>query len=51
MRDEQSRHCRLRHSDTHAIAGDARLSYFKECAADPIAISDTNLVIRQAFDR
>src|ERR1700679_2347152 len=51
MRDQERSHLRVVHPYTDAIAGDARLRHFKQSAADPVAISDANLVIGKAFDR
>jgi hypothetical protein len=51
MRNQQSRHRRVVHPYADAIAGYARLGHFEQCAADPVAISDTNLAVRQAIDR
>src|SRR5271167_3172909 len=51
MRNQQCWHLRVVHPYADAIAGDARLSYFKQCATDPVAISDANLVIWQTIDR
>ena len=50
MRDQERRHLRVVHPYTDAIAGDARLRYFKQRAADPVAISDADLVIAKAID-
>ena len=51
MRDEESGHPRLVHSEAHAVACHPRLCYFEERAADPEAIADAHLVIGQAVDR
>ena len=48
MRHEQSRHCRLCHSDTYAIACDARLGDLEERASNAVSIPDANLIIGQA---
>jgi hypothetical protein len=50
MRDQECGHLRVVHPYTDAIAGDARLRYFKERAADSVAISDADLVIGKAID-
>jgi hypothetical protein len=49
MGNEQSGHCRLCHSDPHAIASDARLSNLDEDAPDAVSIADANLIISQAI--
>src|SRR5215510_5389313 len=48
---QQGRHPRLVHPDADAIAGDARLSNFKQRGADPITIADANGIVGQSFDR
>jgi hypothetical protein len=50
MRDQECRHLRVVHPYTDAIAGDARLRHLKQRAADPVAISDADLVIGKAID-
>jgi hypothetical protein len=50
MRDQECRHLRVVHPYTDAIAGDSRLRHFKQRAADPVAISDADLVIGKAID-
>src|SRR5579871_4217606 len=50
MRDQECGHLRIVHPYTDAIAGDARLRYLKQRAADPEAISDADLVIGKAID-
>jgi hypothetical protein len=50
MRDQECRHLRVVHPYTDAIAGDARLRHLKQRAADPVAISDANLVIGKPID-
>jgi hypothetical protein len=50
MRDQECSHLRVVHPYTDAIAGDARLRYFKQRAADSVAISDADLVIGEAID-
>jgi hypothetical protein len=50
MGDQERCHLRVVHPYTDAIAGYARLRHFKQRAADPVAISDADLVIRKAID-
>src|SRR5215469_14846012 len=51
MCHEQSWHPRLIHADADAVAGYARLSHFKYCVANTVAIADAHLVIRKSLDR
>jgi hypothetical protein len=50
MRDQERWHRGVVHSYTDAITGDAWLRHFKQCAADPVAISDADLVIGKTID-
>jgi hypothetical protein len=47
---EQCRHARLVHPNAEAIAGDARLRYLEQGAADPISIADAHFIIGQSFN-
>ena len=49
-RDQQRGHLRLVHTDAHPVTGDARLRYLEQCAADPVAVADAHLCVRQALD-
>ena len=48
--DHQRGHFRLVHADAEPVTGDARLRHLEQGAADPVAVSDTHLCIRQAID-
>src|SRR5580698_7728774 len=50
MRDQERSHLRIVHPYTDSIACDARLRHFKERAADPVTISDADLVIGKTID-
>ena len=50
MRYQKRSHLRVVHPYSDPIAGDARLRYFKQRAADPVAISDADLVIANTID-
>jgi hypothetical protein len=50
MRDQQCRHPRVIHPDANAVTGHSWLRHFEERPANSIAISDADLVIRQALD-
>jgi hypothetical protein len=50
MRDQQRGHLWTVHPYADAIAGDARLRHFKQCATNPVAISNADLVIGKAID-
>jgi hypothetical protein len=50
MRNEQSRHLRVVHSDSQAVAGDPGLSHLKDSIADPVSIPDANLIVGKTFD-
>src|SRR5271166_5479270 len=49
--DQQRGHLRFVHTDTNAVTGDARLRYFEQGAADPIAVANAHFPVRQAIDR
>ncbi len=50
MRDDQRGHPRLVHAEAEAIAGDARLADFEERRADPVAVTDADVVVGEPFD-
>src|SRR5450432_444462 len=50
MRDEQRRHLRIVHSNSEAIAGDARLSDFKDRSADAVPVPDANFIVGETFN-
>ena len=50
MRNKQSRHLRIVHSNSEAIAGDAWLSHLKDSTADPVSIPDANLIVGKTFN-
>ena len=50
MRNKQGRHLRIVHSNSEAIAGDTRLSHFKDCSADPVSVPNANLIVGEAFN-
>ena len=49
--DQQSRHAGLVHAEADAVAGYAGLGDFKQRIADPIAITNADLVIPKALNR
>ena len=49
MRNKQSRHLRIVHSNSETIAGDTRLRYFKDRSADPVSVPNANLIVGEAF--
>jgi hypothetical protein len=51
MRDEQSRHLRIVHPNSKAIAGDARLADFKDGAANSVLVANANLIVGKTFNR
>jgi hypothetical protein len=50
MRNNQSRHLRIVHSNSEAIAGNTRLSYFEHGSANPVSVLNANLIIGQTLD-
>jgi hypothetical protein len=50
MRDKQGWHLRIVHSNPEPVAGDARLCHLKDRAANPVPVSDTDLIIRKTFN-
>src|SRR5262245_30483223 len=48
---QQCRHPWLVHPNADAIAGHARLSDLKQCAADLITVANANGIVRQSFNR
>src|SRR3954464_5554865 len=48
---QQRRHPRLVHANANAIAGNARLRYLEQGAADLITVADANGIVGQSFDR
>jgi hypothetical protein len=50
MRNKQSRHLRIVHPNSEAIAGDAGLSHFKDRSADPVSVPDANLIVGETFN-
>src|SRR4029453_11011923 len=51
MGHEQRGHARLVHAQANPVAGDPWLRDLELRAADPVAIADAHLVVRQAVDR
>ena len=51
MGDEQGGNPRIVHADPDAIAGDARLRYLEDGAANLVAIADAHLVVAQSLHR
>src|SRR5277367_879701 len=49
MRNNQSRHLRIIHSNSETIAGDTRLSYFKDRSADRVSVPNANLIVGETF--
>src|SRR5215470_8881891 len=49
-RCQQGRHSRFVHPNADAIAGNARLSNFEECATDLITIADVDGIVLQSLD-
>ena len=47
---QQGRHLRLVHANPDAVAGDARLGDLEQGRADPVAVADADLVVRQSLD-
>ena len=50
VRDQQRGHPRLVHAYAYAVASDARLCDFKQSFANPVAIANAHLLVRQAVD-
>src|ERR1700733_2130218 len=50
MRHEERCHTRLVHANTDAVASNAWLSHLEESLADPIPISNADLIIGEAID-
>ncbi len=50
MRNKQSRHLGIVHSNSESIAGNAGLRHFKDSTADPVAIPDANLVVGKTLN-
>src|SRR5262245_21233589 len=50
MRDQQSGHLRLVHTDADAVASDARLCDLEHGFADPVAVANAHLLVRQTID-
>ena len=48
--DHQRGHFRLVHTDAQPVTGDARLRHLEQGAADPVAVSNAHLRVRQAID-
>jgi len=48
--DKQSRHARVIHPDADAVTRDARLCYFEYRIADPILITNANLIVKKSVD-
>jgi hypothetical protein len=51
MRDNQSRHLRVIHSNSEAITRNARLSYLKDGAPDFVSIPDAHFSVRETINR
>jgi hypothetical protein len=49
MSHNQSRHFGVLHPDTQAVTRHSRLRHFEEPTANPVLITDADLVIRQTF--
>src|SRR4051794_18258267 len=47
---EERSHARLVHADTEAVAGDPRLRDLEDGGADPEAVADARLVVREPVD-
>ncbi len=50
MRNKQSRHLRIVHSDSEAIAGGAGLSHLKDGGADPVSIPNADLIVGETVN-
>jgi len=50
MRNKQSRHPRIVHPDSDTIAGDTRLSNFKDRSADSVSVPNANLTVGETFN-
>ena len=50
VRDQQRGHPRLLHTYAYAVASDARLCDLKQSFANPVAIANAYLLVRQAVD-
>ena len=50
MRNEQRRHLRLIHSDADAVTGHSRLCYLKQCASDPVLVTDAHFIVSENID-
>jgi len=49
--DQQGGHPWLVHPQAHPVAGDPRLGDLELRLADPVAVADAHLIVRQSFDR
>src|SRR5215470_4824177 len=50
MRDKQGRHTRFIHANADAVTRDPRLRHFEYCIADPILITDADLIVGKSLD-
>jgi hypothetical protein len=50
MRNKQRRHLRLIHSDADAVTRHPRLCYFKQCASDPVLVTDAHFSVSETID-
>ena len=50
MRDKQSRHLWIAHSNSETMAGDTRLRYLKDCSSDFVLGPNANFIVGN-FDR
>src|SRR5262249_22579739 len=51
MLHQQGGHARLVHADANPVAGHARLRHFEQRAANPITVTDADLIVRQSLHR
>src|SRR5262252_1243469 len=49
MLDQQGGHARLVHAESNPVAGHARLRHFEQRAANPIPVTNADLIVRQSL--
>src|ERR1700737_2194184 len=49
MLHQQGGHARLVHSDSNPVARHSGLRHFEQCAANPITVTNADLVVRQSL--